>query len=99
MSQAATAGPAARGGPLSLPLSALPGHPLIKFVLGFRLGERIARKALIGINGVLRETFIPLRRSPGEGDPGRGGGLADVLQDDPHVHGLGRQGGDRRAQG
>ncbi len=58
---------------------------MIVRVLRLRLGEGIARKVILGIDGVLGGAFVPLRRSPGRGDPGRGGGLADVRQDGPDL--------------
>ncbi len=88
----ATASPAARRG--LLPGGPLPGYPLIVLERRLGLGERVAPKVIEGVDGLLTGVFVPLWRSPGGGDSGRGSGLADRLQDGPYVHRLGNKGDD-----
>ncbi len=65
--------------------AASPRYRLIVFVVRLRLGERVVRMALLVIESLLGEVFIPLRRSPGGCDSRRGGGLADVSKDGPNI--------------
>lgn len=84
--------------PVPQPLGGpLPGYPSVVPLL--RLGEGIARKTRLGVDGVHRAGFVPLWRSPGGGNPGRGSGLADRLQDGPHVYALGDEASQPRRSG
>ena len=74
--------------------AALPGQPLVVFVLRRGLDLGIASGTCLGSDGMLRSVLVPLRRTPRLGDTGRGGGFADVFQDGTNVHRFGDENDD-----